>query len=342
MQFLSTNENMKLIDLADAVGSRNVSEVLVANRLPRVPDIGRKFAQICTQIALDTQIAAVSVARKTGLLNTLTSDSEIYEKAALMDEGEWKVFAELNTFPDALRIPSSVTLPSSAQTIGNNQSVSSSVYQKTMKQLKEKGKIDPATFSDYASGSLGPAHSNQGSTQTNQDIFSAFNIPWGEIQLYSSISGEVIDFPCYPEEVDYTRGANYAEMETTLYQYEPWYAYESSGPREQSITFMLHRDMWTGDHRDGKCNELIRFCEANCYADYNGAAVNSPIVTLYIHGTAFISGVMTQVNPHWQGPIGLDGWYLQCELTITINEVASAPLNYQSIRKMNVIGGYNE
>ena len=277
-----------------------------------------------------------------GFLNTLTSDSEVYEKAALMDEGEWKVFAELNTFPDAIRIPSSVNIPSSAQTIGNDQSVSSSVYQKTMKQLKEYGYINPATFSDYAAGSLGAAHEGVGSATVQDDVFSAFHIPWGEVQIYSSISGETMDFPCYPEEVEYTRGATYDEMDGTLYQYEPWLTYKSSGPREQSITFMLHRDMWTGDHRDGKCNDLIRFCEANCYADYNGAAVNTALVTIYIHGTAFITGVMTQVSPHWQGPIGLDGWYLQCELTITINEVAAAPLSYSSIRKMNVIGGYNE
>lgn len=341
MQFLEINENTTLSELSQAVGSRNVDEVLTANGLTRTPDIGKQFKQNCDKIKREST-GTISTNRKMNLLNTLTSDSEVYEKACLMSESEWQVFASLNTFDNALKIPSSVYMPSSASLIGSNQSISSSVYQQTMRELKNNGSINPAIFSDYASGSLGSASVSLGTVNSPADVFSAFHIPWGEVQLYSSLADETIDFPVYPEEVDYTRVANYTTMNETLFQYEPWYIYESSGPREQSIVFNFHRDMWTGDHTDGKANELIRFCEANCYAEYNGASVITPTVTLYIHGTAFITGVMKQVQPHWTGPIGRDGWYLHCELTITIDEVAAAPLSYSSIRKMNIIGGYNE
>ena len=339
MQFLSIDANTKLPDISDRVGARNTEAVLVANQLKRAYNIGEQFVEKCYKLF---EQAAVTSYQKINILNTLTSANDAFEKAALMDDNEWKVYSNLNTFQDAIRLPSSVKIPYAADVIGNDQSVSSSIYQKTMKQLRDNGFINPAIFSDYAAGSLGAAHESTGTVTADNDVFSAFRIPWGSVQIYSSISQETMDFPCYPEELEYTRGANYGEMDSLLYQYEPWYVYESSGPREQSLTFMLHRDMWTGNHLDGKCNELIRFCEANCYPDYNGAAVNTPLVTIYIAGTAFITGVMTQVTPHWQGPIGQDGWYLQCELTITLNEVAAAPLNYKSIRKMNVIGGYSE
>lgn len=338
MQFLSINERTTLSELSQSVGSRNVDIVLATNGLTRCPDMGKQFATKCRNI--ETTSAPVSSKQKMTLLNTLTSDSEVYEKACLMSDSEWKVFAATNTFNSALRIPDSVSMPSSANTIGNNQSVSSSVYQKTMQQLKTSGTIDSSIFSDYSVTTTAVSGTSLGSMDAANDVFSDFRIPWGEIQLYSSIPDESIDFPCYPEELEGSRIANYGTMADTLYQYEPWYVYESSGPREQSLTFKFHRDMWTGDHRDGKANELIRFCEANCYPEYSGSSVNTSIVTLYVHGTAFIRGIMTQVQTHWDGPLGQDGWYLNCELTITISEVAASPLNFASIRKMNVIGGY--
>lgn len=282
----------------------------------------------------------VSKNRKAALLNTLTSDSEAYEKACLMSEDEWRVFSVLNTFDSTLRIPSSIVVPSSSAMIGNGQTVSSYIYQRTMQDLKSLGSINPSTFSDYAAGANNPPVVSLGTTVDNSNLFSHFMIPWGEVQLYSSIDDTVLDFPCYPEELEYARVANYGNMEETLYQYEPWLVYESSGPREQSLTFKFHRDMWTGDHRDGKANELVRFCEACCYPEFDGASVNVPTVTLYIHGSTFISGVMTQVQPHWSGPLGLDGWYLACELTLSITEVSKKPLSYSQVRKMDIVGGF--
>jgi hypothetical protein len=145
-------------------------------------------------------------------------------------------------------------------------------------------------------------------------------------------------FPVYPEEYDDGVSANYEEMGEMLYQYEPWKVYKSSGPRENTFTFKMHRDMWTGDHRDGNANALIRGCEANCYPDYDGSLVNVPIVTLYIHGSNLITGVMTSCKTHWSGPIGLDGYYLCCDLTLTIVEVSPQALNYNTVRSKGLIG----
>lgn len=343
MQFLEIDKTTTLSQLSATVGSRNVDTVLAANQLSRTPDIGSKFLQKCKEIYEAGEAYLVDRYRKVNILNTLTGDSEAYERACLMDENEWKVFGALNTFMSTLRIPSSLSLPPSANIIGSNQSVSSSVYRKTMNDLQNTGRINPAVFSDYAAGPLGSAVDSYGTVVPQNDMFNAFKIPWGEVQLYSSLADETVDFPCYPEEVETTRVANYATMDGTLYQYEPWYTYESSGPREQSLTFAFHRDMWSGDHRDDKANQLIRFCDACCYPDYDGSAVNTSTVTLYIHGTAFITGILTQVTTHWTGPISsYDGWYLQCELTLTILEVASSPLSFSTVRGMNVIGGYGK
>ena len=101
---------------------------------------------------------------------------------------------------------------------------------------------------------------------------------------------------------------------------------------------MMHRDMWSGDHRDGKCNDLIRFCQANCYPDYNGAAVNTSIVSLYVAGQCLIRGILTEVKTTWSGPIGLDGFYLAVSMSLTFTEVSDIPLNYSTVRRKGLIG----
>ena len=127
-------------------------------------------------------------------------------------------------------------------------------------------------------------------------------------------------------------------MPDLLYQYEPWQVYDSSGPRSNTYTIEAHRDMWTGDHRDGKANEMIRFFESNLYARYSGSSVITPLVTLYVAGSSLITGVMTDCSVTWDGPIGLDGWYLHFKMNFTIVEVSQTALNYDTIKKMPLIG----
>lgn len=340
MQYLNIDDSTTLGDITQAVGTRNVDTVLSTNGLTRSPNIGKQFNKKCEQI-ISEATGPVSPQRKIALLNTLTSDSEAYEKACLMSENEWQIFSSLNTFESALKIPETIQMAPSANILGTNQSVSKRIYQQTMMDLKLTGEIDPVIFSNYST-TLGKAQDGLGNTASSTNLFEAFKLPWGDIQLYSSLADESVDFPVYPEELEYSRVANYTTMNETLFQYEPWYIYESSGPREQTFTFHFHRDMWSGDHRDGKANDLVRFCEANCYPEYDGAAVNTSTVTLYIKGAAHITGIVTNVTPKWSGPIGLDGWYLECDLSLTIAEVAKSPLSFSTIRKMNVIGGYNE
>ena len=156
--------------------------------------------------------------------------------------------------------------------------------------------------------------------------------------MHSYLGNDSIDFPVYPEEIEDGVRANYETMPDLLYQYEPWQLYRSAGPRTGTYTFHMHRDMFTGDHRDGRCNELIRFCQASCYPEYKGAAVYSDISTLYIGGKPFISGIITEVRESWGGPIGLDDWYLECTLAVTFTEVSQQPLNFTTVRQKGLIG----
>lgn len=334
MQFLSISRSTTLTELADLVGPRNVDAILAINDLPRVPQIGVAFYASCEDVVSSS--SDVDWQRKSTVLNTFTQDSDVFESAALMGASGWKVLSAKGTFPTMLRVPETVKLPDSTQLIGNGIGVSSTVYKQTMQSLQTPPHhIDPAIFNEYST--IKPARLVD-MAALSSDPFQWFKLPWGDVTLFSSLSNDSKDFPVYPEEIEDSTSATYATMPDTIYQYEPWYMYSGSGPRSNTYKFDMHRDMWTGDHRDGKCNELLRFCEANCYPEYNGSAVNTALVTLYVKGKALITGIMTDWSVSWDGPLGLDGWYLHCTLQLTITEVADHPLNYAAIRNKGLIG----
>lgn len=333
MQFLLINEDLTLSQLSDRVGERNVEYILSANNLTRTPRVGKQFQAMVEE---SYNSAEVDWQRKSTILNTFTDHSDIFEKAALLNENGWKTLSTYSTFPDALRIPESITISDGTDVLGDSDGVTSVIYRKAMEQLSTPPYIiDPGIFNEYSTMRNSTIFDT--GTETNNPI-QGFNLPWGKVTLYSSLSDTSMDIPCYPQELEDSRTANYTTMPDLLYQYEPWYMYETSGPRQVPFTFELHRDMWTGDHRDGKCNQLIRFCEANCFPRFRGSAVNVPSVTLYVNGDCLISGIMTEVNKKWSGPLGLDGFYLYCELTLNITEVSKTPLNYDTVMNKSLIG----
>lgn len=341
MQCIQITEDTKLRDISDRVGSRNVEHMLAINDIRRCVNIGKSFIDKCEKITRDPNIQ-VYAPRKMALLNTLTTDSDIFEAACMLSDPEWKILSHLNTLPNYLRVPDGMKIPDAVDIIGNGVPVGKLVYENIMNQLKPFGENDYGRISDLSifNEVNNSMHHRivDWSEHNSYELLNEFRIPWGEVTLYSSLSDDSIDFPVYPEELADGRSANYTTMPDMIYQYEPWYVYESSGPRTTSLVFKMHRHLWTGDHSDGKANELIRFCEANCYPKYNGSAVNTSTVTLYISGHNFITGILTKCSVNWYGPLADDGWYLAFDLTLDFTEVSKKALNYQSVKTIPLIG----
>lgn len=346
MQFLQVPEDMKLAQLSNIVGSRNIDSVLSENQITRQPNIGQALRDKCSDVVSefltpldDGSIRSVTWQRKQSILNQLSSDADVFEAAALLGSNGWIVLSEMNTFPGRLRMPEDVPAIDSSAILGNSTPVSETIYRNVMNSLaSESHSIDASIFNQYYSAQ--PAGISYTDKSSSGDVFSEFPIPWGDITLYSELTGENRDIPVYPEEVSDSVQANYAQMPDMIYQYEPWQVYTGSGPRSNTYVFTFHRDMWNGGHTivDGGANELVRFCMANCYPEYRGSAVYTSTVTLYVRGNNLITGVLTDVSAKWSGPLGDDGWYLVCELSLTITEVSKTPLNYEVVRKKSIIG----
>lgn len=335
MQFLKIDTKTTLSDLIDIVGDKNVSNVLAVNGLVREKYIGRQFDEKCKNIIEQSQ--DINWERQMAILNRFTDDAEIYEEAALQSQSGWKVMSNAGTFRNAILMPEDVTLPNSIDVIGSDEVVSRTIYEKSMQALQTPPHyIDPSIFDSYSSKVKTVAATPKSTSIGN--VFELFNIPWGKITLYDSISNTSVDFPVYPLAIADSRRASYTTMQDILYQYEPWQIYTGSGPRTQSYSFHFHRQMWTGNELDGKANELIRFCEACLYPEFKGSAVNTSIVKLYVEGQTLISGILTDVVVTWEGPIGLDGWYLECTLEITITEISEQALSHNVVKGLGLIG----
>lgn len=342
MKYLQITPETTLSEISDIVGERNIDYVLNANGLTRSVNIGKQLFSRDLSGSTDSQT-------KMAILNTLVGNSDVFEKAALGTDADWVSLYKYGTFPDCIMIPDEIAVSLSSMMYGNGEPVLDIIYDKCNTSLKEFGEIDPLIFTEYSviSANFGVSTGNGDGTTDNfsfdangastKNPFEWFQIPWGKISLYSSISNDKVDFPVYPEEISDGYSATYDQMPNLLYQYEPWQVYKSSGPRTNTYTFHMHRDMWTGDHRDGLANKLVRYCESNCFPDYNGSAVNAPTVTLYMNGENLITGVLNSVKVDWSGPLGLDGFYLELKLTLDITEVSKEPLNYNTVKAKGLI-----
>ena len=367
MQFLIIGKNDTLQTISRIIGSQNIDLLLAENGLKREPKIGKQWNKKCDDL-LDTQPNEISAARKSTLLNAVTDSQEVFEKCCLLDEDGWKIFSAFQAFRDALRIPEAIRLPYSAKVIGSSAGavstarigvqskrsarpspspvsqsgqtdpISSNTYRTIMNELKNSGTIQPEVFNKVNTSFPVSLDSSRGTKINVKSPQYSYSLPWGKIQMYSTLIDEVMDFPVYPEEVNTSRSASYTAMPDIIYQYEPWVMYEGSGPREQDLTFHMHRDLWTGNHLDGQANKLIRFCEANTFPKITGSTVESPTVRFYIDGALFIAGVLTRTDVKWSGPIGLDNWYLDFELTLSIQEVSPMQLNIDTVQKLGIIG----
>lgn len=338
MKYISISKNETLVSLTNKVGINSVDQLIADNGLQRRPDIGKQWKTKCDDAKKTSK--NVEPTQKVSILNQFIQNSDIYEKAALASENEWKVLAATNSFSDCLYVSDQLqdSIVDSYNVLGNKESVPSSIYQSINQSILNRESIDASLFSTYSTiQNVGLIGGNTVSVESSNPL-GWFKIPQSEVLLYSSLSDSVIAIPAYPEKMSDRRTANYTTMPNLIYQYEPWQLYESSGPRSNTYEFHLHRDMWTGNHLDGKANELIRFCEAQCYPKYDGSAVNTSTVSLYVSGSNLITGVMTEVSVDWSGPLGLDGFYLEFTLSLNITEVSKMALNYESVMNKPLIG----
>ena len=176
MQFLEVTKELTMSALRKIVGAKNIDNVLSYNQLPTVPDIGRAIYQKYQEIA--STAGAVTDQRKMIILNSVSTDADVFEVVALLDEDGWKYISVTNAIPFTIRMPETVILANSTSIIGGTaDAISRAVYDKAMAYLLVSKAIDPIIFNTYDS----PVGMTSAKETSYFGSLSYFNIPWGEI-----------------------------------------------------------------------------------------------------------------------------------------------------------------
>ena len=166
-----------------------------------------------------------------------------------------------------------------------------------------------------------------------------------------TIGNTLIYMPCWPESVQDKGSAQYETPEVPG-RSAPYVIYNKTDSRSISFTFKLHREMLDTSiaqlteaiarnpdsvaTRAGEIDQIVRILESAVYPNYDStvAAVRTQV---RIGNTLYISGVMTDIDTNWYGPIGSDLKYKQCDVTFTVLEVTNNPKSQSQIAK---IGGW--
>ena len=106
--FLTVPDKLTLKGLASYVGSQSVNKVLNVNGLNRVPNLTKELEARNRKI--QQQSYKVPWKRKAELLNSFSTDSDVFEYAAVQDDNGWKVLDQTLSFADAIAIPESVEI----------------------------------------------------------------------------------------------------------------------------------------------------------------------------------------------------------------------------------------
>ena len=149
MKFLKLSPTTKLSELDDRVGKKNIDTILHANQLTRTPDIGSQYAKNCNIIV--TYNSDVTWQRKVSVLNSLTSDSDIFESAAVQGASGWKLLSTTGNLPGYITVSETIIIPDADDILGNGKHVFNKVYNRVLNALKTPPHtIPPDAFSEYS------------------------------------------------------------------------------------------------------------------------------------------------------------------------------------------------
>jgi hypothetical protein len=138
--------------------------------------------------------------------------------------------------------------------------------------------------------------------------------------------------PCYPETVSDTMSSTFNPT-NTLGRSAPVFTFSYSGPRQISLTFRFHRDMFESeeyvtnsepaDYED-KAENFIHALQAIAVPKYNlsNKAIEPPLVGVRLGSEVFIKGIVSSaVTVNYSKPILVNEKYAGIEISFTVSEV---------------------
>lgn len=162
------------------------------------------------------------------------------------------------------------------------------------------------------------------------------NAPFSDRDADGSYDGARVKYnlPCYPEEISDTVSTSWNDNEI-LGSTAPASAYASTGDRNVSFSFDLHREM---TNNMDEIDNILRVLRSAAYPYYQSSGVLPPIVT-FKFGEFKVRGKLQDVGYSWKLPINKYGQYSVCSVSISIK--SSAIRNGEVLDTVSVRKGYS-
>ena len=141
---------------------------------------------------------------------------------------------------------------------------------------------------------------------------------------------EVINLPCYPEEVSNSVEASWSEQ-TIIGRTGTINVFTGTSDITTSFSFDLHREMYPAHEslRGNYVDRIVRIIKAGCYPRYTAGSLQPPYV-IWKFGDMTISGRLKSVSDTWKKPI-IAGSYTVCTLSITMAGAAKGIVGAEDI-----------
>ncbi len=171
-----------------------------------------------------------------------------------------------------------------------------------------------------------------------------------ENYIYFYHLDKVCILPLYPESVSESISANF-NTTSILGRSAPLFTYANSGPRTQTISIDLHREMLYGVNitnstfieninTDTVIEELIKTMQAAVLPKYTNITktINPPIVAMRLGDELFIKGIIRNVSTTFRKPI-VNNKYQLCTISFTIEEFE--PYDAEAVKTIGFYRGFD-
>lgn len=151
--------------------------------------------------------------------------------------------------------------------------------------------------------------------------------------VYMYHTGTLLALPTYADSITDVMSVNFVSS-TPLARSSPIYSYATSGPRQLSFTFNLHRDMMQAINygvsnldttiNDDYVDYLINSLQACAVPEYSSTdkMVDPPMVAVRLGNDIFIKGVVLgNVSVTYELPILTTGKYASAKVSFVVAEV---------------------
>ena len=165
------------------------------------------------------------------------------------------------------------------------------------------------TYKEYISTTNTDNASYQQSFNENDADLSGLNFP---SYIQNLLTGTTIKIPVTIEELNWSKGNNYAEMETKG-RSASYLGYSNSSSKSLDFSFTVHSDILVNETLEAYCNKI----EALAYPRYGDYTV--PPKAFFRCGTVKLEGVVNEVSVSLSPPI-IDGAYSVATISVSMTE----------------------